>query len=105
MKNLSYYYFFMNFANKTRLKIILSLKNCSLSVNEIVQKTGIEQSNISHHLKSLAECKIVNVNKKGKKRVYSLNKETVIPMITLVEKHAKRNCTEACSKKCGGCKK
>jgi hypothetical protein len=38
------------------------------------------------------ECKIVNVKKKGKERVYSLNKDTIIPILSIVDKHAKKMC-------------
>ena len=102
--NKSYEYFFMNFANKTKLNIILCLKNKPMSVNEIAGKINEEQSNVSHHLKNLALCQIVNARQKGKKRIYSLNKETVVPMLNLVEKHAHKNCPNECSKKCMGCK-
>jgi len=103
MNSKSYHYFFMNFANKTKLDIILALKERDMSVNELVNDSGEEQSNISHHLKDLTLCKIVNVKQKGKQRIYSLNKQTVVPMLKLVEKHSKLNCPEGCNKICPGC--
>jgi len=104
MINKTYEYFFKNLANKTKLEIILCLKDKALSVNEIVEKTKIEQSNLSHQLKSLVICKIVDVKQQGKKRIYSLNKQTIVPMLKLVEKHARCNCSHGCGLKCGGCK-
>ena len=88
----------MNFANKTKLEIILSLRDKPLSVTEIAEKINEEQSKISHNLKKLATCHILEVKKEGKKRVYSLNKETVAPMLNIVEKHVKKNCM-LCGKK------
>ena len=76
MKFDSYNSFFMNFANKTKLNIILFLKEGSLSVNDIVKKTGMEQSKVSHNLTSLTKCNIITVEQKGKQRIYSLNKRT-----------------------------
>ncbi|MBU0466116.1 MAG: metalloregulator ArsR/SmtB family transcription factor [Nanoarchaeota archaeon] len=100
MKSRSYDSFFANFSNGTRLAIILCLKEKALSVGEIVEKVGGEQSNVSHHLEHLRRCKILNVEKKGKKRIYSLNKKTVMPMLRLVEKHVCNNC-ESCPMGCG----
>lgn len=104
MNRKAYELFFKNFANKTKLDIILCLKENRLSVGEISEKTGIEQSNVSHQLKDLLACKIVNMTQKGKQRIYSLNRQTAVPMLELVEKHAKKNCPSGCNKKCFGCK-
>ena len=100
MKRNSYDNFFVNFSNGTRLAIILCLKEKPLSVSEIVEEVGGEQSNVSHHLEGLRRCKILNVKKKGKKRIYSLNKKTVIPILRLVERHVCNNC-ESCPLACG----
>lgn len=102
MNEKAYELFFRNFANKTKLDIILCLKEKSLNVGEITKITNIEQSNISHNLKDLIGCKIVSMQQKGKHRIYSLNKQTVVPMLGLVEKHAKKNCPAGCNKKCFG---
>ena len=88
----SYNWFFMNFANQTRMKIITALSNGPLTVNEIVKVTGEEQSNISHNLKMLRNCSIVHSQRKGKTNLYSLNKETVVPILNLVQQHTCRNC-------------
>jgi len=92
MKYYSYNNFFMNFANKTKLNIILALENGPLSVNEITEKVKGEQSKISHNLSKLLQCHILEVKQKGKQRIYSLNNETVIPMLKIVKKHVKNNC-------------
>jgi len=91
--------FFVNFATKSRLDIIMLLKENSLSVGEIAFKLGLEQSMVSHNLKKLMDCSILSVRQEGKLRVYSLNKDTVVPMLELVEKHVKKHC------KLGGCNK
>jgi DNA-binding transcriptional ArsR family regulator len=87
MKKSSYEKFFTNFSNKTRFGIITSLMEGPLSVGEISEKTGEEQTNISHNLSGLVRCNILKVKKDGKKRIYSLNKRTVGPMLKLVEQH------------------
>ncbi|MBS3088791.1 winged helix-turn-helix transcriptional regulator [Candidatus Pacearchaeota archaeon] len=103
MKNNSYQNFFANLANKSKLDILLSLKDKPLSVNEIAKKIKEEQSNVSHHLKSLSDCHIVYSKKQGKKRIYSLNNKTISPILKLVQTHAAKNCSDGCSKNCKGC--
>ncbi|MFC1691137.1 ArsR/SmtB family transcription factor [Nanoarchaeota archaeon] len=84
--------FFSNLANRSRFEIIVALRNGPLSVSELVEKTGKEQSAVSHNLQKMAHCKILNVEQKGKQRVYSLNKETIVPILEIVEKHVKTCC-------------
>jgi len=104
MKNSSYHNFFTNLANKTKLNIILTLKKTPLNVTDLTKKVNGEQSNISHHLKHLSTCKIISSKKQGKQRIYSLNNKTILPMLKLVEAHAKQNCAQGCSKSCKCCK-
>lgn len=98
MKCPSYNNFFINFANKTKLNIILSLRNGPLNVTAIAKKVGEEESKVSHNLKKLNKCHVLDVKQKGRQRIYSLNKETVIPLLKIVEKHVKKNCPWGCVK-------
>ena len=66
MSKNAYESFFVNFANKTKLDIILSLKEKSKSVSEIVKTIGAEQSAVSHNLKKL-NAKLLMFIKKEKK--------------------------------------
>jgi DNA-binding transcriptional ArsR family regulator len=92
MKNRTYNNFFMNFASRSKFNIIIALRDGPLSVMEIVEKVGEEQSAVSHNLIKLNACRILNVKQSGKQRIYSLNKETAIPMLRIVEKHVKKHC-------------
>lgn len=92
MTSKSYNAFFMNFANNARFKIIMTLRKEDLSVTQICKQTNQEQSRVSHHLKSMLKCNILNMEKKGKKRIYSINKDTVLPILKLIEKHIKCYC-------------
>ena len=87
MKCISYDLFFRNFANPERMKILLALKEKPLSVGEISEKLKIEQSSVSHSLSSLKHCSIVQSKQIGKKRVYSLNKKTTVPLLNIIDKH------------------
>lgn len=72
------------------------LKGKAMSVSEICKALGEEQSKISHNLKKLVECHVLEVKQKGKQRIYSINKDTVIPILDLVEKHVQRYCGGKC---------
>jgi DNA-binding transcriptional ArsR family regulator len=98
MNCLSYDDFFVNFSNKTKLKIIMILRQKPLSVSELSQILNEEQSKISHGLSKLAKCNIITVKQQGKKRIYSLNKDTVMPMLALVDKHVHNHCKGRCKK-------
>jgi ArsR family transcriptional regulator, zinc-responsive transcriptional repressor len=99
MKKSSYINFFANFSNKTRMEIIELLYEGDLSVNNISEKLNEEQSKISHNLKKLNQCNIVEVKRVGKERIYSLNKKTAIPLLKIVEKHVIGNCAN-CPRRC-----
>lgn len=88
----------MNFANKARLDIVMLLRDKPLSVKAITKKVKEEQSAVSHNLRKLSTCHILDVKKQGKKRIYSLNNDTVIPMLKIVEKHIRKNCPKSCNK-------
>lgn len=98
MTSHKYNLFFNNLSNKLKIDIILSLKENSKSVTELSKKLKIEQSKISHALSSLRDCSIVNAEQKGKQRIYSLNKKTIIPMLNLIDRHAHNFCRGNCKK-------
>ncbi len=99
MKCKSYNTFFETIGNKTRLSILEALQDKSMSVTEICAVLKEEQSKISHNLKCLTDCHFVDVEQKGKKRIYSLNKDTIVPLMKLVDVHVKKYCYEECRMK------
>ncbi len=103
MKN-TYYIFFTNLANPLKIKIITLLREKEKSVGELVKDLKIEQSKISHALSALKHCNIVNVKKEGKQRIYSLNKDTILPMLRMIDKHAVTHCGKKCKCDCEACK-
>jgi len=103
MKELSYKLFFKAFSNKTRFEIIDSLRKGPKSVSEIIKETSFEQSRISHNLKCLIDCGFVENNRNGKQVIYSLNKETVKPLLELVDKHIGKYSVHL--KQCGAIKR
>ena len=98
MSNSSYHFFFSNLANPLRIDIVLSLRNKEKSVTQLYKELGVEQSKLSHALAALRCCNIVESKKKGKSRIYYLNKSTIIPILSLIDKHSENFCKTPCSK-------
>jgi len=86
------YRFFVNLANPTRLAVLEQLMKQSMSVNDLAEALGQEQSMVSHNLKPLLECNFVYIKRDGKKRIYFVNKETIGALFKAVENHAQKFC-------------
>ena len=97
----TYNTFFSNLSNPLRINIISFLKGKEMCVNELSERLGVEQSKLSHALAGLKECNLVKVKQNGKKRIYSLNKKTLIPILKIIDKHAKSYCS---CESCSGCR-
>ncbi len=97
MKN-KCYLFFDTIANELRISILSKLKEKPFSVNELSGVLGQERSKVSHSLKALLDCSFVNVRKDGRRRLYYLNEDTMLPLLQLVEKHVEKYC-KFCNKK------
>ena len=91
----SYHTFFKNLSNGVKTQIITSLKEKPMSVNELVKELDLEQSKISHSLANLRFCNLVICKQVGKKRIYSLNKKTILPILNIIDKHRQNGC-EGC---------
>ena len=92
MSEKAYKVFFGTLANKNRLKIINLLREGAKCVNEIYKELKFNQTTVSHNLKRLERCGFVFVNKKGKHRYYSLNKQTIKPLMSLIDEHMCEYC-------------
>jgi len=86
------YGFFSTLSNPTRLAIIELLDERQMTVSEIVEELGEEQSMVSHNLRPLVRCHFVTRERQGKSNVYSLNHATMDPIMKAVESHAQNFC-------------
>ena len=96
----TYHIFFSKLANPLRIKIVSALEDSEKSVSELVEELNVEQSKLSHALSELRDCNIVEVEQKGKGRVYSLG-NSIKPILKLIELHSKK-CSNCAG--CRGCK-
>ena len=71
----------------TRFNILeLLQKNKEMSVNELVLKLKKDQPLISHHLRSLRQCKIVNSKESGKSTIYFISNKEISNLIKEIVK-------------------
>jgi len=98
MKINKYHFFFGNLANPLRVEIISILKSREMSVSEIAKSIKVEQSKLSHALANLRECNIVKTRREGKQIIYSLNKNTILPILELIDKHSENYCGGSCAR-------
>ena len=92
MNKKTYHIFFSRLSNPVRIEIISALREKEMSVNELCKKLKIEQSKLSHALGSLRCCNIVQSKVEGKKRIYYLNRDTILPILKIIDKHEKTFC-------------
>lgn len=64
--------------DSNRLEIVQMLSDGEKCGCKILEKFNITQPTLSHHMKILAGCKLVNERKEGKWRHYSLNYDAFI---------------------------
>ncbi len=95
----AYKIFFGTLVSEPRLKIINILRSGKKNVSEIIKKLNLDQTSVSHNLARLKRCGFVETEISGKFRYYKLNKETIRPLIELIEKHMSKYCIHILNKK------
>ena len=58
-----------------RLRIVELLRDGPLTVGEITERLGLQQPQVSKHLKVLSEAAIVEVQPQANRRIYKLRRE------------------------------
>lgn len=81
------------------MKIIQSKYEGKKAVGQICESVYAEKTNISHELKLVHECGFVFMRQEGKRRVYSLNSQTVKPILDIAQKHVRKYCKHQLVKK------
>ncbi len=76
---------FRGFADASRLSILETLRDDARSVGEIVEATGLSQSNVSNHLACLLDCGLVEREPQGRRVIYRLADARVGMLLSLVD--------------------
>ena len=83
-----YALFFQSLANQTRMQLIdLLTGRGAMSVSDICDELGLEQTLVSHNLKCLTFCGLVTSSREGKSRIYAINQQTLLPLMKIVDNH------------------
>jgi len=77
MKKVNSVLFAKALADETRQQVMKLCCCRELSVNEIVEKTGVSQPTVSHHLAILRDADLVLARSEGKQTYYMLNQEHI----------------------------
>jgi len=77
MKKVNSVLFAKALADETRQHIMTLCCCRELSVSEIVEKTGVSQPTVSHHLAILRAAELVLARSEGKQTYYTLNQERI----------------------------
>ncbi|MBI4760203.1 MAG: ArsR/SmtB family transcription factor [Chloroflexota bacterium] len=76
---------FRGFADPSRLSILETLRDGAATVSEIVEATGLSQSNVSNHLACLRDCGLVTAHQQGRFVYYELSDPRVGQLLTLAD--------------------
>lgn len=76
---------FRGFADPSRLAILETLRAGPLTVTEIVEATGLSQSNVSNHLSCLHDCGLVLREQDGRHVRYSPSDRRVVTLLRLAD--------------------
>lgn len=76
---------FRGFGDPSRLSILEALRTGPLTVSEIVQETGLSQSNASNHLACLRDCGLVVFEQNWRYVTYQLSDDRVGELLELAE--------------------
>ncbi len=73
--------YFQNFSDNTRIKILSCLSIIDMCVNDLSCILGINQTTISHQLKTLKDQDIVDYRREGKVLIYRIKSEYISDMM------------------------
>lgn len=76
---------FRGFSDPSRLAILETLRSEPLTVTEIVNATGLTQSNVSNHLSCLRDCGLVIASPQGRYVRYTLSDPRVAQLLALAD--------------------
>lgn len=79
--------FFKVVGDETRMKILCTLSEGELCVNDIAEAVGMTKSAVSHQLKLLRDEGLIKSRREGKNIFYSLDDQHVVDLIEIAFTH------------------
>ncbi len=80
---------FKNFSDSSRIKIMYTISNNELCVQDIANAVSMTQSAVSHQLRVLKASRLVKSRKDGKEVYYSLDDEHITNIFNMGLNHIK----------------
>lgn len=87
-------------SDSNRLRIVQSLSAGEICACRLLEQFSITQPTLSHHMKVLCECGLVNVRRESKWSHYSLNCETLNAFKRFIEGLSCCTSDAQCGKEC-----
>lgn len=78
--------------NEIRYKILQLLREKERCVSEIMKSLDKKQTLISHHLRSLRECGLVEKERRGRKMIYKISDPAVLEFMEKIKDLSKTKC-------------
>ena len=72
-------------SDETRLSIVTMLSKNNLCACQLLEDFDLSQATLSYHMKQLQECELVSGKKDGYWTRYSLNKNTLLPLVKVFD--------------------
>lgn len=88
----AYKLFFGTLFSGPRLKILNLLRKKKKNVSKIMEELKMNQTSVSHNLSRLKQHGFVKSEINGKFRYYKINKETIKPLMEMIDKHMSQYC-------------
>ncbi|MCK5291226.1 MAG: helix-turn-helix transcriptional regulator [Thermoplasmata archaeon] len=74
--------------DSNRRRILMFVGQGEKCVTELVELTGMEQSLVSHHLRSLRDCGLVRSRRHGKKILYNTSSSDIVDLLSRIREVA-----------------
>ncbi|MEA5092646.1 hypothetical protein SDC9_32785 [bioreactor metagenome] len=84
MSNIDYALIFKALGDENRLQIVRMLSGGEKCACKLLEQFVITQPTLSHHMKILCECGLVDVRREGKWSHYSLNDGVLVEFKTFI---------------------
>ena len=81
---------FRGFADASRFRILEALQHGPRCVGELMEATGLSQSNLSMHLACLRECGLVSARRNGRFVYYQLADPAVLRLLEAADQVLRR---------------
>ena len=81
---------FKQLSDQSRLAVLHALWGGPKFVNQLCEKTGLSQPNVSHHLAQLKSLGLVKAEKRGQKALYSIADSHVFSILTECREHVEQ---------------